>query len=101
MSRVAIGYRPTRGTRPKRVRAASGLGDTMLRFMAASAGYQMVDIVHGLDDEHAAIDVLMDLVAARAASAIFVEGGRTAFSDDKNRDILACRCQAVGVQLFD
>lgn len=101
MSRTAIGYRPARGTRPRGVRAASGLEDTMLRFTAQTAGYDMVEIVRDLDDEHAAINVLMDLVATRDAGAIFVEGGRAAFSDDKNREILADRCQAVGVQLFD
>ncbi|WP_146107604.1 hypothetical protein [Porphyrobacter sp. HT-58-2] len=43
--------------------------------MAASAGYQMVDIVHGLDDEHAAIDVLMDLVAHALQVRFLSKGG--------------------------
>jgi hypothetical protein len=73
----------------------------MLRFTAQTAGYEMVEIVRDLDDEHAAINVLMDVVATRNAGAIFVEGGRAAFSEDKNREALAARCQDVGVQLFD
>lgn len=101
MRRTAIGYRPTRGTRPRRICAASGLGDTMLRFTAASAGYQMLEIVSDLDDEHAAINVLMDLVTTRDAEAIFVDGGRAAFSDSGNREILADRCRELGIELFD
>ena len=101
MNKTAIGYRPARGARPRRVRAASGLGDTMLRLTAETAGYKMLEIVSDQEDEHAAITVLMDLIVALNASAIFVDGGRAAFSNSRNRETLARQCQDVGVELFD
>lgn len=101
MSRAAIGYRPAPVTRLTRVQAASGLQDAMLGILAESAGYQLVEIVCGQDDEHAAIDALISLVTAREAKAIFVDGGRAAFLNSRNREILVGRCRELGIELFD